>query len=268
MRSAGGIGLLMLGALPGTALAAPVVKPVSVSRTVVVPAGAARSAILNCPGTAVALNGAASAPADSVPGADAQRWIFRFAAQGAERRVRTVLRCVRLNLPDEVDAVRLVVGTVRRPLTLDAGADRAVTLRCRRGQEPTGWGVERGDAGDAIAVTAVTSTRRAVGFVLENQGATAATATPRIRCLERTQDGGSGLTHSFRLRRPSFEDSGRSARHSCRQGEYSVSAGAVVDGAVLEAAIPRGPRSARWRFSSAAGATTGLICLSRRTRFR
>lgn len=264
-----GIALLVLGALPGTALAAPVVEPVSVSRTVVVPAGATRSVILSCPGAAVALNGAASSQSDSIPGADPQRWTFRFAAEGTGRRVRTVLRCVRLRLPDEVGAVRLVVGTVRRPdLAVDAGATRRVTLRCQRGQVPTGWGLERGDTGTAIAVAGVRRTPRGFVFDLANTGAARATATPRIRCLGRTQDGRSGLTHSFRLRSGSFEDGGRSARHSCRRGEYSVSAGAVLEAGVLEAAFPRGPRGARWRFSGAGGATTQLVCLARGTRFR
>jgi hypothetical protein len=273
MRSAGAIALLVLGALPGSALAAPVVDPVSVSRTVLVPADSPRSVILNCPGTAVALGAAASSEpgSDSIPGANPKRWTFRFAPDGTARRVRTVLRCVQLRLTGDVGSVRLVVGTAFRPdVSVDPGATRLVTLRCQRGQVATGWGVERGDAGEAIAVTSVARTTRSFGIELENTGRTAATATPRIRCLERTQRSSSGLTHSFRLRSPTFEDSGRAARHSCRRGEYSISAAAVLDpdaGAVLEAAIPSGPRGARWRLSRAADATTELVCLSRRTRF-
>jgi len=273
MKSAGAIGLLMLGALPGTALAAPVVEPLSVSRSVLVPAGQARSATLSCPDTAVALHGAASSEpgGDSIPGSHPQRWMFRFAPQGADRRVRAVLRCVRLRLPDEVGVVSLVVGTVRRPdLAVAAGATRRVAIRCRRGQVPTGWGLERGDAGGSIAVAGVRRTRRGFVFELSNTGPTAATATPRIRCLGRSQDGGSGLVHTFRLRSASFDDSGRAARHSCRRGEYSVSAGISLDpgsNAFLTAAIPSGPRGARWRLSAAAPATTQLVCLSRRTRF-
>jgi hypothetical protein len=144
-------------------------------------------------------------------------------------------------------------------------------MRCQSGQVPTGWGLERRDTGTAIAVAGARRTRRGYVFDLTNTGAAPAALTPRIRCLGRTQDGGSGLTHSFRLRSPSFEDSGRSARHSCRRGEYSVSAGASLDpaaGVFLSVAIPNGPRGARWRLSGDAAATTQLVCLARGTRFR
>jgi hypothetical protein len=276
MRSAGAIGLLALAAVPASASAAPLVHPVSVSRSVTVPSGDTRSLTLTCPGTAVALHGAPSPElgADSIPGSHPQRWTFRFAAEagGPSRRASAVLRCVRLRLPAGIEDVRLVVGTVSRPgVEVGAGSAAQVLLRCDRGQVAVGWGVERVRAGREIGVTAIARTRRSFGFELDNRGSTPATASPRIRCLQRTQRSSSGLTHSFRLRTTSFEDSGRTARHACRRGEYSVSAAAVLDpddGAFLEAAIPRGPRGALWRFSQATGATSELVCLARGTTFR
>jgi hypothetical protein len=273
MRSAGAIGLVMLGVLPASALAAPVVEPTSVSRTVAIPAGAARSVILSCPGTAVALHAAASSErgSDSIPGSNPKRWTFRFAPDDTDRRVRTVLRCVQLRVPADAGGVRLVVGTTFRPdVAVAAGAGRSVTLSCRRGQAPTGWGLERGEAGGSIALAGVALTPRGFRFRLENTGAAEATATPRIRCLERTQRADAGLTHSFKLRTARFQDSGRTARHSCRQGEYSVSAGVRItggDGAFLTGAMPTRARGARWRLSEAATATTELVCLARGTRF-
>jgi hypothetical protein len=276
MRSAGAIGLLALAAVPAPAAAAPLVDPVSVSRSVTVPSGATRSLTLTCPGTAVALHGAASweLGTDSIPGSHPQRWTFRFASEAGDpsRRASAVVRCVRLRLPAAIDGVRLVVGTGSRPhVEVGARSTTQVVLRCDRGQVAVGWGVERGDAGREIGVTAIARTPRSFGFELENRGSATATATPRIRCLERTQRSSSGLTHSFKLRTTSFEDSGRTARHACRRGEYSVSAAAVLDpddGAFLEAAMPRGPRGALWRFSRPTGATSELVCLARGTTFR
>jgi hypothetical protein len=273
MRSAVAIGLVMLGVLPGSALAAPVVEPLSVSRTVAIPADAARSVILTCPGTAVALHAAASSErgSDSIPGSNPKRWTFRFTPDGAPRRVRTVLRCVQLRVPAEAGGVRLVVGTTFRPdVAVAAGSGRSVALTCRRGQAPTGWGLERGDGGGSIALAGVARTPRGFRFQLDNTGGAVATATPRIRCLERTQRADAGLTHSFRLRTASFEDSGRTARHSCRTGEYSISAGIRIEDAddvFLTGAMPTRARGARWRLSEAAAATTELVCLARGTRF-
>lgn len=64
MTRAGVIGVVLLGAAPSTAAAAPAVDPISVSRSMTVPAGATRSLTLTCPGAAVALKilGFASSP--------------------------------------------------------------------------------------------------------------------------------------------------------------------------------------------------------------
>jgi hypothetical protein len=273
MWRAGAIGLSMLAAVPGAAAAAPVVDPGSVSGSVTVPQGATRTPTLTCPGAAVALHGAASSEpgTDSIPSSNPQRWTFRFDS-GPRRRVSALLRCVQLRVPAGVGDVRLVVGTLRRPAVfVVAGATRRVTLTCEPGMVPTGWGLQRGGAGDEIALAAVAPARRGFVFELENRGDVGASATPRIRCLERTQRASGGERHSFGTRLASFEDDGSVAQHACRRGEYSVSAGFSLDpagDAIVNRATPRGERGGLWRLSEAAPATTSLVCLSRRTRFR
>jgi hypothetical protein len=275
MRSAGVIGILMLAAVPGSAAAAPVVDPVSVSRFVTVAAGDTRTVSLTCPDTAVALHAAATSEpgTDSIPSSNPQRWTFRFANDSdGPRRAGGVLRCVRLRVPADVGDVALVVGTVRRPdVFVVAGATREVTLTCERGMVATGWGLERGDAGRAIAVAAASPIRRGFSFVFENTGNVGGSATPRIRCLERREQATGGKTHSFRTRLATFEDDGNVARHSCRRREYSVATGVSLDPAgdlALDRATPRRERGGLWRFSGDGSATTSLICLARNTRFR
>jgi hypothetical protein len=276
MRSAVAIGLLVLVAVPASAAAAPAVDPSSISRSVIVPSGATRTLTLTCPGTAVALHGAASSElgSDSIPSADPQRWTFRFTSNAGDprRRAGAIVRCVGLRVPAGLDGVRLVVGTLRRPdVFVVAGATRRVVLTCDPGMIPTGWGIARGGAGRAIAVAAAAPTRRGFVFQLENTGDVGASATPRIRCLERTQRAEGGRTHSFASRVASFEDTASAARHLCRRGEYSVSAGVsldLADDVVLTRATPTGERGGIWRFSGGAEATTSLVCLARRTGFR
>jgi hypothetical protein len=265
----------MLAAVPGSAAAAPVVEPVSVSRFTGLEGGERLTVSLTCPGTAVALHGAATSErgTDSIPGSNPQRWTFRFANDSdGPRRVGGVLRCVRLRVPADVGDVALVVGTVRRPdVFVVAGATREVTLTCERGMIPTGWGIERGDAGRTIAVAAASPTRRGFSFLLENTGNVGASATPRIRCLERQEQATGGKAHAFRTRVARFEDDANMVRHSCRRGEYSVSAGVSLDPAadvVLDRATPRRERGGAWRFVGDGSATTSLICLARNTRFR
>ncbi len=265
------IALAAVAAAPASASAAPLVDPVSASRSVSVPSGASRSTTLTCPGTAVALHGATTDdPAGhSVPRSDPQRWTFRFSGGAADRRVRAVLRCVRLRLPAGVSGVRLRVGTVRLPgLDVASRATRRVSLRCQRGLVPTGWGVAHGGPARGLAVVAAVPTRRGFVFELRNRGGSAVTVTPRIRCLDRTERADDGRRHSFRTRVASFRDTGSSARHRCRRGEYSLAAGVSLDNVFLELARPVGARGGRWSFSGGEIARTSLICLARRTRFR
>ena len=271
MRNAGAIGLVVLGLFPGSAAAA-TVDPLSVKQSARVSGGGTAELVLTCPDTAVALNASASVELgnDSIPGRDARRWRFLVRGQGDAQRVKAVLRCVRLTLPSGISGVRLVVGTVRRPdVFVVAGATRRVALQCERGMIPTGWGLERGGSGQDIAVKAAAPTKRGFLFKLTNTGNAGASATPRIRCLGRTQNASSGERHSFSTRVAKFQDGGRTARHSCADDEYSVAPGVSLDGgSLLDSAVPAGPRGGTWRFSKAGAAKTSLICLSRETRFR
>jgi hypothetical protein len=275
MRQAGVIGIALLGAIPSTAAAAPVVDPISVSRSATVPAGATRSLTLTCPGSAVALHAAATsrlAPIASVPGTNPRRWTFRFASE-APRRASAVLRCVRLRLPVDVERVRLNVGTVRLPdLTVRAGSTIRRAMSCQPGQLPTGWGL----AGEAPGVAVAAAIPRRRGWVLrvENTGATEATATMQIRCLQRRQRASSGQEHRFATRLTSFTDRLRGGRlsHSCRPSEFSVATGASVDAAddvLLTRTFPSGGRAGSWVFRAPGGSQvrTSLVCLARDTGF-
>ena len=268
------IGLVVLGAFPGSAAAARLVEPLSVRQSAQVSGGGTAELNLTCPETAVALSGATSVEpgTDSIPSQDPRRWRFRVSSQPGEpaRRVRAVLRCVRLTLPSGIRGVRLIVGTVRRPdVFVVAGATRRVALTCERGMVPTGWGLERGTAGRSIAVSAAAPTRRGFVFKLTNTGEVGASATPRIRCLGRTQRASSGERHSFSTRLARFRDAGRSASHTCRDAEYSLATGVSLNtGVLLGSATPTGARGGRWTFSSGGQAKTSLVCLSRGTSFR
>ena len=271
------IGLVVLGAVPASAAAAlPVVDPVSVRGSTNLPSGGSRTLILTCPEPAVALHAGASSElgSDSVPDSDPRRWSFRFTSDAGDpaRRVRAVLRCVRLQLPPGLRGVRLTVGTVRRPdVFVVAGAARRVALTCQRGMIPTGWGLERGGAGQAIAVAAATPRRRGFVFRLENTGSAGASATPRIRCLKRSQRARSGERHAFETRIARFDDSGAGARHACRRSEYSLSTGVSLDPSddiLLTGAMPAGARGGRWSFNRGGQASTNLVCLDRTSRFR
>jgi hypothetical protein len=252
---------------------AQVVEPVSVSKSVSVPAGATRSLTLSCPGSAVALNGAPTSlrSASSVPVTDPREWSFRFSAGAAARTAGAVLRCVQLDLPSDVRAVKIGIGTRWVPLTVAPISTERAELTCKRGQVPTGWGLERPDsAADALAVATAAPTRRGFVFRIENTGAVEAPGTLRIRCLGRAQDGGNGERHSFSTRVATFAGG---TTHTCRRSEYSLSAGASIDpvgDAVLTRAYPTGSRGGRWSFTGAADAppVTSLVCLSRTTRFR
>jgi hypothetical protein len=277
MLRAGVIGLVVLGAVPASAAAAlPVVDPVSVRGSTNLPSGGERTLVLTCPEPAVALHAGASVEpgSDSVPGSNARRWSFRFVSDAGDpaRRVRAVLRCVRLQLPAGVSGVRLTVGTVRGPDEfVVAGASRRIALTCQRGMIPTGWGIERGASGQALAVAAANPTRRGFVFRLENTGRVGASATARIRCLKRSQRAQSGERHAFTTRVARFDDSGPGARHACRGSEYSLSTGVSLDPAdhiLLTRAMPAGARGGRWSFNGSGEASTSLVCLDRTSRFR
>jgi len=258
-----------LALLPAAAHAG-VVEPISVSKSVSVPAGGSRSLTLRCPARAVALNGAAPAATSSIPGPNGRGWTFRFASAAAAETADASLRCVRMRLPDRISGVGLVVETRIEPVAeLAPGASARLDLTCSSGELPTGWGLEREGAGNGIAVTAATPRRRGWSFGFVNAGAAPATATATIRCLERRQRARSGQRHAFATRVASFEAKATAtARRSCRTGEFSLATGVSLPSGVhlLETGLA-GPRGGEWAFSAATTAETSLLCLSRTTRF-
>jgi len=91
-------------AAPAGAHAASIVRPVSVSETNTLTAGT-HTLHRRCPSPSVALNAAVIRKSPgvsvrrSIPGSRAGDWRFRVAVANAGSRVRSVLRCVRLEVP-------------------------------------------------------------------------------------------------------------------------------------------------------------------------
>jgi hypothetical protein len=260
--------------LPASAAAAPVVETFSVERSATVAAGATRTLTLTCPGTSVAVGGAApsglAALRASVPLSDAQRWRFRFAAGGA-RQVTAALRCVGLNVPAGIGRVSLEVSSRFEPdLEVAPGATRRIALACAAGQLPTGWGFERAER--SLEVAAALPTRTGWTFEFENAGRAAATVTPRIRCLQREQRARDGRAHAFAMRRVSFAARGGEVTRSCLRDEAGLATGFSLDpagGLEARVAAPSGERGGRWSFGpGSARVEPVLLCLSRTTRFR
>jgi hypothetical protein len=273
------LALLTAAALPAAAQAR-VVEPVSVSGRVDVPTGQSRSLTLKCPAHAVALNGATTSAlgaTSSTPGANARRWTFRFAAGTTARTGGAVLRCVRLRLPSHVNGVGLAVETRIEPVfEVPAGSTQNLSIRCSRGNVPTGWGLDRTSDDSSLAIAAAVPTKHGWSFALENTGTAGAVGQLGIRCLERRQRAASGQRHAFSTRIASFieqlEGSGTTIR-SCRRGEYSVSTGVslpAADDILLTHTLLLGERGGEWSFAQASGTTavtTNIVCLKRTTRF-
>ena len=276
IRRAAMLGLVAAAALPGAAQAR-VVEPVSVTGKVDVPAGKTLSLTLNCPARAVALNGTSLAATSSFPGINARRWTFRFSAGATAKSGSAVLRCVRLRLPRRVSGVGLAVGTVIEPVfEVPPGGTQSIAIRCPRGQVPTGWGLERDENGNSLALAEAAPTKRGWSFTVENTGAAGADGDLQIRCLERKQRAATGQRHAFKTRVASFTEQlqgGGTASRSCRAGEFSVATGVslpAADDIVLAGTTVFGQRGGEWAFAQRAGTAavqTRLICLARTTGF-
>lgn len=289
-RSAACISLAAaLLAVPAAAQAEDVVKPSSVTASTTVPAGGANTLTLRCPGGAVALNaavtrqGAGVTVRRSIPGAGAGDWSFRLtAAAGARSRgASAVLRCVRVELPDDVSGVRLFISTRRPPrVSIPAGSSTAVRVRCHGGDGATGYGVDGGARG-AVRVAEAVPTAHGWNFRLENTGTATATADLSVRCLKRAATGrraGAPTTLRFVLTRPEFRDDvgpgpDGGFSNACTRRQFSVATGVSFDSRddiVLSGSYPAGPRSGVWSFGQASGTQevrSFLVCLGRHTRF-
>jgi hypothetical protein len=284
--------IIVLLALPASALAADVVVPSRVAASTTVPAGGSRTLTLHCPATAVALNaavtrrGAGVTVRRSIPGAASGDWRFRLSAAADARRrgVRAALRCVRLALPAGVSNARLVVSTRRPPaITVAAGSSSGLEVRCARGFIPTGYGLDRG-AND-LTLAGAEPEPRGWGFRVENTGPSSANARLSVRCLKRSvraRDAGGPTQLDFAIGRRVFSDaitrkppprSRGTFTHTCAESQFSVATGHALDsadGAVVTGTGPDGLRAGRWTFRGARPGevmTTFLLCLHRHTRF-
>jgi hypothetical protein len=270
---------LAAAALPAVAHAR-VIEPVSVWKSIDVPAGEARSLTLRCPAHSTALNASTRAPlanTDSIPSNDARHWTFRFTPSSSPRTAGAVLRCVRLRLPHRVKRVTLVVGTQIEPVfEIPAGNTQQIAIKCNKGQVPTGWGLERRTPDNGLVIAGAVPRRRGWLFTLENTGPVGAAGTLYARCLERNQRATSGQRHTFSTRVAFFTrqiDGGGTTSGSCNSREYSLATGVslpVADDISLTSTAVVGARGARWSFAQPSGSTavkTSLICLARTTGF-
>jgi hypothetical protein len=257
-----------------------VVEPVTVSKSISVPAGQTRTLDLRCPAHSVALNGSVRGPlagTESIPHNDARRWGFRITAGTKARSSGVDLRCVRLRLPHRVDGVGLSVGTQIEPIfEIPSGNRQQIAVRCNRGQVPVGWGLERRTPGNALELAGVVPTDRGWLFTIANPGPVGAAGTIYGRCLQRKQRAASGQRHVFSTRVASFTqpmDGGGTTSRSCRRRELSVSTGVYLapgDGIRMTATSLFGSRGGEWSFAQPFGAAsikTSLICLARSTGF-
>lgn len=290
-RIAGGgvtVAIAMLAALPAGAVARPTVAPSTVGGAVSVPAGASKSLTLTCRGTAVALHAApVRLPSgvrvvDSGPADDARRWTLRLASVARRaRRVSATLRCVTLRLPRGISNVTIRVSTESRPkLRVPAGSSVAAGLRCPSGYTPTGQGT--GTSTRAVKLVAAVPDRRGWSFRFENNGDSAASASARIRCLQRGVSGirsGTSARLVFGVTRRAFSTEVRSGRNvavvgSCAPHRFSLGTGLSLDrddDIALLRSFPLGNRGGSSFFRNRGApepVTSYLLCLSRASRFR
>jgi hypothetical protein len=280
LSGAATVSLAVVAAVFPAAAPARVVEPVTVSKSVSVPAGQTRTIELRCPARAVALNGSVRGPlagTESIPHNSARRWAFRITAGTKARTTGVDLRCVRLRLPHRVDGVGLSVGTQIEPIfEIPAGNTQQIAIKCNRGEVPTGWGLGRRTPGNALEIAGVAPTEHGWLFTIANPGSVGAAGTIYGRCLQRKQRAASGQRHIFTTRVASFSqpiDGGGTTSGSCRRRELSVSTGVSLPasgGIRMTATSLFGSRGGEWSFAQPFGAATirtSLICLARGTGF-
>ena len=290
-RIAGGgviVAIAMLAALPAGAVARSTVAPSTVGGAASVPAGGSKSLTLTCPGTAVALHAApvrlpgGVRVADSGPADDARRWTLRLASVARRaRRVSATLRCVTLRLPDGLSDVTVRVSSESRPkLRVRAGSSAATGLRCPAGYTPTGQGV--GMSTRAVKLVAAVPNGRGWRFRFENNGKSAATASARIRCLQRVVSGsrnGANARLVFGVTRLALSAPVLSGRNvsivgSCARNRFSLGMGLSLDrddDIALLRSFPFGSRGGSSFFRNRGAperVRSYMLCLSRASRFR
>ena len=288
VRMPAAIGLAAsLLALPTAAAASPTV--VTVRKTVAVTGAGPTPATLRCPTKGLALSGYATRLSggalarDSIP-RGVGSWRFNLTSRG-RGRADLALRCLRVRVPQGLTRVRTGVSTARGRLVVPARSSRTVRLRCARGHLPTGYGLDRSEAGSAgrnLSLTSAVPAARSWSFRIENAGAATLAGQVRLRCVtERargTRAGGGSATERFSITRVGFTDrvaGARSLSRRCPSGRASLAAGHYIrasDDVTLPLGFPAGTRSGRWRVRNPGGGPervhTYLSCLSLRTGFR
>jgi hypothetical protein len=277
-------------ALPADALGANTIRTSSVTSRVVVPTGSPSTIRLDCPASAVALNGAVTrrgagvAILGSRPGRRAGSWTFRAAASGTgSRSVSTVLRCVRFRLPAGISSVRLDVRTRNRPgIVIAPGETATARLGCGRAWTATGYALSGG--GDAVRLPQALPLAHGWWYTLENTGSTPARVRVSARCIRTKvtarRAGGGTAELRFGFTRRSFEQafpagpSRRASTGSCGGSRFSVAAGIQLDPADPFESItasPTGGDGARWTFRHVGpgdGFRAYMVCLGRGSAFR
>jgi hypothetical protein len=274
--------LVALAAAPAGAHAANVIRTTSVTGSSVVPPGSTSTSRLECPQPWVALSGAVTSKGTGVtvrrsnPGGAAGDWSFRFAADRSDRRrVRTVLRCVRLEVPSGVSGARVNVKTRSRfDIRVPVSGTASVTVRCGRAWAATGYGFA--DRSGNVRLASVVPAAHGWRFVLENVGAADARAEVSARCLQQTVTADSAQLR-FRVSRPAQENVVGKNRprfsHRCGANKFSLATGSIVDPASTIELADSGPRLSawgRWTFRQASGGEsvrTFLVCLARGSGF-
>ncbi len=266
-------------AVPAGAHAASVVRPTSVSARDTLTAGT-HTLHLQCPTPSVALNAAVIRKSPgvtvrrSIPGNAAGNWRFRVEVANGGSRVRSVLRCVRLEAPAGVSKARLEVKTRRQQgVGIPAGGATEVAVRCGSAWVATGYGLDAGTSGN-VRLASVVPVAHGWNFVLENVGPSDTTAGVSARCLRRTVSTAGPAELRFDITRSSRAnvlgtDTTPTLTHSCGSGRFSLATGSIVDprdSIVFAAGGPIRSQGGRWTFRNASGGDrvrTFLVCLSR-----
>jgi hypothetical protein len=287
-----GVLVAFVAAAPAAAVVnGPVVK--TVTKQVSVREGKVTESKVRCPSTMAAIAGsvvkhpAASTFRESLP-SGARTWRFAFDAfQGAGGHKATVIvRCVGLSVPTQAGNVELNVNTVSHGLGVDALSRAQTRIDCRKGYVPTAWGFDTPAPSttqnvlppEELQVYKALADSRGYSFGLENLGAEGQVVKLRVRCLQRTASGNSGLSHTWQVNRQRSSQRVRSGvrtvRHSCASLSASIGLGHSIDpsgGLIFRRSYDGKTRSGAWVFDNASGidrVTTQLLCLSTSTTFR
>ena len=275
--------IAVLITVPAGAHAANAVRPSSINSTSTLSAGT-HTIRSECPSPSVAVNAAVIRKSPgvtlrrSIPGRGTGDWRFRVEVADGGSRVRSVLRCVRLDVPAGLSGARLEVNTRKRPgVAVPVGGAAEVAVRCGPAWVATGYGLDAGPSGN-VRLASVVPVAHGWNFVLENVGSAPVTAGVSARCLRRRVGTTGSAELRFDITRPSrgnilATDSTPALTQGCGPGRFSLATGSIVDPRdpiELAASGPFRSQLGRWAFRQASagdGVRTFLVCLSRGSGF-